>query len=91
MNELLQPYLDTVIDNVPVERYSDLVFLLDQIDEYEAGDFSQQICYIELFSAIRETKGDSIIRALSALLKIVSYCNRLKQAALVERLDNQGD
>lgn len=79
MNELLQPDFDILTDSVPTDQRPALATLMDRVEEYEAGDFTRSLDYIDLFSAINRNKDADVVRALNALLRIVRYCDEIKR------------
>jgi hypothetical protein len=81
MNELIQPEFELLTDCVPVDQRPALAALMDRVEEYEAGNFSGSLDYLDLFAAIRRDSDDGFIRALSALLRIVRYCAEIMRAS----------
>jgi hypothetical protein len=77
MNELIQPEFEILTNCVPVDQRPALAVLMDRVEEYEAGDFSGSLDYLDLFSAINRNKDEDVIRALNALLRIVRYCHEI--------------
>lgn len=77
MNELIQPEFDVLMDNVPIDQRPAVASLMDRVEEYEAGNFTSSLDYLDLFSAIKRHSDDGFIRALTALLRIVRYCHEI--------------
>ena len=91
MNELIVPEFEVLIDSVPTEQRPVVAELMDRIEEYEAGNFTRSLDYLDLFSAIRRERNDNFIRALTALLRVVRYSHEILRAHVLGRLDSEGD
>lgn len=82
MNELIKPEFDVLMDNVPIDQRPEVARLMEQVEAYEDGDFGAALDYLDMFTAIKRHADEGFIRTLTALLRIVRYCNELMRAKL---------